>query len=173
MWRESAVRLSDSGVYADGLFLPGRDIARFLARDERCILAAVTLGAEADRLIESARIVSVYEGYMTDAAASVLAERRLDASVLAGSGENAAGSGKNRPRFSPGYGDLPLSVQTEFLSFLDAGRRIGLFASQDGLLTPRKSITAVIAKNAAPPGCETCRLSGDCERKKRGMTCGS
>ena len=47
-------------------------------------------------------------------------------------------------RFSPGYGDLPVTVQGEFLALLDAPRRIGLCATGSSILTPRKSVTAVL-----------------------------
>jgi len=47
------------------------------------------------------------------------------------------------PRYSPGYGDFPLEVQSDFLHITDAGRRIGLFVTDSDILTPQKSITAV------------------------------
>ena len=47
-------------------------------------------------------------------------------------------------RFSPGYGDLPLEVQGELLHLLDAPRRVGLCANESSLLTPRKSVTAIL-----------------------------
>ena len=48
-------------------------------------------------------------------------------------------------RFSPGYGDLPLELQGELLHLLDAPRKIGLCASASHILTPRKSVTAILA----------------------------
>lgn len=47
-------------------------------------------------------------------------------------------------RYSPGYGDLPLDVQSSFLRALDAQKKIGLTVSENNLLFPRKSVTAII-----------------------------
>lgn len=48
------------------------------------------------------------------------------------------------PRFSPGFGDLPITVQKEFLDFLDASRRMGITLSDSFLMAPSKSVTAII-----------------------------
>ena len=47
-------------------------------------------------------------------------------------------------RFSPGYGDLPIEVQKDFLPLLDAERRLGIILSDSYLMTPSKSVTAII-----------------------------
>ncbi len=49
-----------------------------------------------------------------------------------------------RRRFSPGYGDLPIEVQKEFLPLLDAERRLGITLSDSYLMSPSKSVTAII-----------------------------
>ncbi|MCR5275107.1 MAG: Vitamin B12 dependent methionine synthase activation subunit, partial [Clostridiales bacterium] len=46
--------------------------------------------------------------------------------------------------FSPGYGDLPIEVQKEFLPLLDAERRLGITLSDSYLMSPSKSVTAII-----------------------------
>lgn len=51
---------------------------------------------------------------------------------------------KLRPRFSPGYGDVPLSVQPEILDFVDAGRKIGISLTESFMMVPVKSVTAII-----------------------------
>ena len=47
-------------------------------------------------------------------------------------------------RFSPGYGDLPIEVQKDFLPLLDAERRLGITLSESCLMAPSKSVTAII-----------------------------
>ncbi len=47
-------------------------------------------------------------------------------------------------RYSPGYGDLPLSHQPHILKLLNTEKHIGLTASQSHILLPRKSVTAFI-----------------------------
>lgn len=47
-------------------------------------------------------------------------------------------------RFSPGYGDLPLSLQPEILRLLDLEKRLGLTVTAEHILIPRKSVTAIV-----------------------------
>jgi hypothetical protein len=80
-------------------------------------------------------------------------------------------------RFSPGYGDLPLDIQTEFLQILDAPKRIGLNTTANNILTPRKSVTAVIGLSQGEisqgrRGCAICRMKDKCQYRKRGEHCG-
>ena len=49
-----------------------------------------------------------------------------------------------RPRFSPGYGDFPLSMQTPIFDALDCPRKIGVSLNASLLMSPSKSVTAVI-----------------------------
>ncbi len=79
-------------------------------------------------------------------------------------------------RFSPGYGDYPITVQNELIRLLDAPRRIGLAATPAHLLTPRKSITAVLGAADHPvtgrkAGCAHCALREKCSYRKEGKTC--
>ena len=50
---------------------------------------------------------------------------------------------KLRPRRSPGYGDLPLSLSRTIISELDATRKIGVSITDSDLLVPSKSVTAI------------------------------
>ena len=71
-----------------------------------------------------------------------------------------------RPRFSPGYGDFPLSVQKQILDGLEAGKRIGITLTEGYLMMPSKSVTAVIGVSRTPAACviEGCEACGkkDC-----------
>ena len=51
---------------------------------------------------------------------------------------------KLRPRFSPGYGDLPLSLQRDILNLLSSEKRIGLTLNESLLMSPTKSVTAIV-----------------------------
>lgn len=48
------------------------------------------------------------------------------------------------PRFSPGYGDLPLEIQKDIFNILDCPRKIGLYLNDSLLMSPTKSVTAII-----------------------------
>ncbi len=48
------------------------------------------------------------------------------------------------PRFSPGYGDLDLSLQKEIFNALQCEKSIGLTLNDSLLMSPSKSITAIV-----------------------------
>ena len=80
-------------------------------------------------------------------------------------------------RFSPGYGDLPLSAQPTFLACLDATRSLGITATDTNLLIPTKSVTAVLGlfdhepPDNPPNPCDDCLIRHNCPFKKKGITC--
>ena len=80
-------------------------------------------------------------------------------------------------RFSPGYGDYPIELQSDFLRLLDAPRKIGLCTNNNSILTPTKSVTAVMGLSENPVdrkrrGCQSCNLAKTCKFRKAGTHCG-
>ena len=80
-------------------------------------------------------------------------------------------------RYSPGYGDFPIELQKSFLSELAAPRKIGLSANSSHILTPSKSVTAVIGISSQPieakkRGCAVCNLRKTCRYRRNGEHCG-
>ena len=51
---------------------------------------------------------------------------------------------KAMPRFSPGYGDLPLSLQGEVFKVLKPEKHMGVFLSESFVMSPSKSVTAFV-----------------------------
>ena len=47
------------------------------------------------------------------------------------------------PRYSPGYGDMPLEKQKDIFALLDCNRQIGISLNESLLMTPSKSVTAI------------------------------
>lgn len=135
-----------------------------LAGCERAVLFAATLGAEADALIRRAEVLEPLRAMALHAAAAAILESFSDR-------VQRETPGALRPRFSPGYGDFTLESQRPLLALLDAGRAIGLFLTEGGMLAPVKSITAVLGLGPAPTGCRaskcarcamlTCTYRGD------------
>lgn len=81
-------------------------------------------------------------------------------------------------RYSPGYGDLPLSLQPEIINVMNAGKRIGLSVTDSLMLIPSKSVTAVIgiSRTSLPKavkGCIGCIMYENCSFRKGGYHCGS
>ena len=72
-----------------------------------------------------------------------------------------------RPRYSPGYGDLPLEMQRDISRILNMPKEIGVSLTQSLLMTPSKSVTALIGVSEEPgecrsKGCEECEAADNC-----------
>ena len=156
---ELPLTLQTDGVCLGDWFLPSRKLLAHLEGCTAALLFGATLGVAVDRLIARGEAGRVAEAAMDQAAAAALIEAVCDDACdqLA-----ARYPGQYlRPRFSPGYGDLPLTVQPELLARLDAPRKIGLTSTSSHLLAPVKSVTAIIGIAPHPGachagGCATC-----------------
>jgi len=154
------------------LTLDGADIRKHLGGSETCILMAATLGAGVDAEIRRAQATDMGLAAILDAAATAAIEWVCDDYQT----RLAEQYGYLTDRFSPGYGDLPLSLQGPFCAVLDTARRIGLQATERSLLVPGKSVTAIIGILTRPTkrrsgGCDTCALRETCAYRKAGTFC--
>lgn len=155
--------------------LRGEDIRRHLEGCDRAVLLCATLGAQVDRLIRVAQVEDMARAVVLDSLASVAIEqvcRQADALIAAQNPGDFMTF-----RFSPGYGDYPIDLQKTFLTLLDAPRKIGLSASESCLLTPAKSVTAVLGLSKHPiprkrRGCAVCNLRTTCQYRRNGDHCG-
>lgn len=169
--REEGPALAGSGVVLTG------DMARGMLADcAQAVLLACTLGAEFEAMLRAGQARSMVRAAMLDACGSAWVE--------AGCDEAEREVSARFPdlfltdRFSPGYGDLPLALQKDICSLLDASRRLGVQVGDSFLMNPSKSVTAVIGLSDRPQparvrGCGFCALRGDCQYRKEGKTCGS
>ncbi len=114
---------------------------------------AATTGAMAERLITKQNRISALKGIVTDAVGSAAVEAFCD-QINAFLGTTVDGQFL-RPRFSCGYGDFPLEFQSVILSFLDTSRKIGLNMTDSLMMTPVKSVTAVVGISPTPNSCRT------------------
>lgn len=135
---KTAVKISDGIADLGFAKFASKNLCRNLQQCTEAFVMAVTLGIGVDRLISRLAVTSGAESFAADGIASALAEGAADklSEILA---QNAP----LRPRFSPGYGDLALSVQKEILSALSAEKLCGITLGDNLLMTPMKSITAI------------------------------
>lgn len=176
-WREVALTHEAEGVRLEsGLLLPGTDLKSHLAGCRRAVVFCATLGAETDALIRRCEQRDMGRALALDCCASAAVEELCDRIELELQGKFP---GCFFPyRYSPGYGDLPLQVQGELLELLDAPRRVGLCATESCLLTPRKSVTAILGvseKKLEPMhrSCLGCPAREGCQYRKAGGHCGT
>ncbi|MCH5192909.1 MAG: methionine synthase [Oscillospiraceae bacterium] len=168
--------VSEDAVTLKGykLVLRGRDISAHLKDCFGVALLCATLGEGVDRLLRTVQAEDMAKALMVDALASAAAEQVCDAA------ENEIRDrfpGKYTTwRFSPGYGDFPLECQGDFLAAVNAMRTVGVFLTAGGLLTPTKSVTAVVGLSDSPVpakrrGCGSCSMRESCTFRKSGGHC--
>ena len=118
------------------------DLAVNLAHCEKAIIFAATIGNGADRLTRGASFHTPVNALIFDAMGSTAIEWFCDRLCFELSHIYKGYS--LRPRFSPGYGDLSLTFQTDLINMLDARRNIGLTLSDSLMMIPQKSVTAIV-----------------------------
>lgn len=159
-----------------GLTLTGQTARRMLAECTQAALLLCTLGALFESLLRGEQARDMARAVMLDACGSAWVE--------AGCGQAEREIAARYPglyltdRFSPGYGDLPLELQSGICAVLDSRRRLGVQVTQSLLMNPTKSVTAVIGLAPVPQaarirGCEFCAMAGTCAIRKGGKTCAS
>ena len=123
--RRYAVRVSETAVELDGWRIESVKLARHLRGAEAAYLFAATLCS------------ALIEDYCDEMQARLAVEEARNGLFL-------------RPRFSPGYGDFALESQREIFPRLACEKRIGVTLTDSLLMTPFKSVTAVIGVTASP-----------------------
>ena len=171
---ELPVEIQGETISFPGLTIVSRALARHIAGCGSALLFAATLGAGIDRLMQEFAASDLPLAAALQACAASLLESAADEAQAEYEKPVSARDLYFRPRFSPGYGDFSLAHQPDILRMLDAQKRIGLFCTKNNMLTPTKSITAVIGisdrpggvkAGCAPEGCAACDKT-DCAFKK-------
>lgn len=119
--------------------LHSHKLAQNLKDCKSVILFAATVGVGIDRLIAKFARLSPSKALMLQAIGAAQTEVLCDAFSADIAKEYSTSL---RPRFSPGYADLPLSAQREIFAVLDCERKIGLTLNDSMLMSPTKSVTA-------------------------------
>lgn len=156
--------------------LSGKDIAMHFSQAKSCILFAATLGATVDATLRKLQASDMAKAVIFDAIATAAIEQVCDIICHMFEEDYKKDQQFLTSRFSPGYGDLPLALQKEFCNLLDTPRKIGLSLTDSFLLTPQKSVTALVgitseAKNSKTL-CAPCAIFDTCTLRKVGKTCG-
>lgn len=120
--------------------LEGKNIKKLLAPCNKCVVMAITVGFELDMKIAALGSASPALSLLADAAASSAVEDACDACCESIESELGV---KLTPRFSPGYGDLPMNIQPALLTLTNARRDLGLTVGSGCMLSPIKSVTAI------------------------------
>ena len=172
-WREFPVTFDGTDVDLGFARTDSASLRRHLAGCSRIVLFAATVGLEMDRLMTRCSALSITRALMLQAIGAERIEALCDLFCGDVSCRIAGEGGQTRPRFSPGYGDLPIELQRDIFRVLDCPRKIGLTLNENLLMFPSKSVTAIIGvgKNekgvSAASGCAACAKNGCPYRKEQ------
>ncbi len=155
-------------------FVEGEDLRRLLADAEELVLFAATLGMEVERLSRQLQLTDMAGALILDACADAAIENVCD--NFCGDLASEISPLCLTRRFSPGYGDLPLTYQKKVFEALDVFRRIGISLTESGLMLPQKSVTAVMGIRRTPlphtnSPCEGCNLYNHCTHRREAAIC--
>lgn len=153
MRRFKLEHICDGVMRAGDVTLESKSLERNLKGCEEVIFFAATLGHEADRLMQRYMRLNIAKAAVLQAAAAEAIEFYCDKCQKNIEEEAAKENLFVRPRYSPGYGDLKLDVQPDFLRVLNASKTIGLTLSEGGVMQPEKSVTALMGLGTVKTGC--------------------
>ena len=123
--------------------LHSRDLARNLAGCKQVALLAATIGPQVDALIRRQSSLDPVYASILQATGAMFIEELVDL-VNDEIKKIATAQGlKTKPRYSPGFGDVPLQVQKDFFRLLPC-TRIGLTLMDTLIMAPEKSVTAFV-----------------------------
>lgn len=137
-------------VSSDGIVTIGnesvdsRTIRKAIENAGEALLFAATVGAPFDRLIRRYSQLSPSKALILQAIGAERVESLCDAFCARMNSELLASGKCLTRRVSPGYGDIPLDLQREIFAVLDCPRKIGLTLDESLLMSPSKSVTAIV-----------------------------
>ena len=124
------------------------DLAGCLKDCSEAVLLSATIGYGIDRIIGRYNRVNPAKALFMQAIGAERIESMLDAfckelpEIVASITQREKVVA--RPRYSPGYGDLPLAIQPDFLRVTNATNRLGITLNDSLLMAPSKSVTAIV-----------------------------
>lgn len=136
---------TDAGLEIGNVPFGSASLARLLAESEQAVLMAATVGSgPADRIDALTRQNHLSDAVILDAIASEMTDHCLDHMTQILTREWARrGYRLTAHRYSPGYGDLSITLQQGIFDLLGAGR-LGIKITDTCILKPLKSVFAIL-----------------------------
>lgn len=174
----SDIEDTPSGLHLAGtsITLTGQDIYNHLNGAKKCITLACTLGMRFETELLKLQAKSLTQSVIFDSVGTAFIEEvadRAEETLLLPFKKEGYFS---KFRYSPGYGDLPIELQSSIINSLQCQKKIGLTVTDTNILIPRKSVTAFIGIFDSPQEktkskCELCSARETCKMRKEGKTC--
>ena len=142
VWRAYPLTREEGMLHLGFAQTGSKSLSAHLKGCHATLLVACTAGFETDIAIARAAALSPLHALMTHAAGTALVEAVADRVCLDLKEEFPFDT--LTTRFSPGYGDLPLTMQQDIFRALEMEKTLGITLNQSCLMTPSKSVTAII-----------------------------
>lgn len=159
---EYPVKFSKGYIDLTFALVQSNDLAKNLKSCDKIILFSATIGLGIDRLIAKYNAVSPTKALVFQAIGAERIESLCDVFYK----EMQEKYKTVKPRFSAGYGDFPLEIQTQIFHALNCPKNIGVSLNESLLMSPSKSVTAIIGitncgANIDKKSCSPCKKT-DC-----------
>ena len=132
-------RTEHTVTLAGKVTLSGSLVSKYLCDCRSLCMVIGTVGLAVDRMIAAKGSISSYQQLLADAAGSTAIEALMDDFC-----NQIPVSMLPKPRISPGYGDFSIENQKVIFGALDAFRMIGACLGDSLLISPSKSVSAII-----------------------------
>lgn len=168
--KEFDLKIENDVIHIGTMNIHSKNLLKNLEGCDKVYLMGVTIGPAIDQLIRRSEVINMVEAAIYQAIGAAYVEAwadQVNQEVIQKMKEQGYYC---RPRFSPGYGDFSLSFQSHFSQLLDLSHTTGIKLTDTLLMTPSKSVTAVIGcskkeTDCSPSGCEVCD-SSDCTYRR-------
>lgn len=151
--RRFPLSVEREGVTLGGTWLPSTTLAAHLKGCQEAFLTAFTLGPGVDGMIRRYELTDMALASVLQACAAAYTEEQADKAQEEIEKYAREHGLYLRPRYSPGYGDFPLSCQQFLFDALEASKKIGVTLTANYLMLPMKSITGVVGLSPDPSLC--------------------
>lgn len=155
----------------DFVVYESRDLGKNLEDCSSVVIFCATVGMEIDRLIARYSSISPLKALLFQAIGAERIESLCNLFNNEITEQKKAVGRTTRPRFSAGYGDFLLDAQKDIFKILEPSKRIGVSLNESLLMSPSKSVTAIIGISDKEKGenikkCEMCKKT-DCEYRRK------
>lgn len=120
------------------------DLVRNMLGCKSMYMFAATIGPRFDMALNRARAISISKAAVYQSVGAAAVEALCDKLNVDLANKAISEGEKLRPRYSPGFGDMPLENQRGFFKILTPERHIGLTLKDNLIMAPEKSVTALI-----------------------------
>ena len=147
------VRCEQGAVWLRDRQVESRSLCRYLLGCDTALVLASTLGDRVCKAIAQAfEQGRAEDAVWKDAAASVAVDAGLDFMLKQAGVQLRKENGVLKSmRYSPGYGDCPITAQADLFALVEA-QQLGLSLNETMMLTPEKSVLAICGVQDAKEG---------------------